>query len=362
MRDLPSCGWTERTPIEDSQSFNNAADLVLGASLHDPEQRRQFSRPITTGRAENWRLREVTFFPAFSLLFKENEVIEATRYGGAPNEEDLARKYLAGHHRHLEGRRFFIGLNRYCLNYYHILTQIIPAVAGYELISEFRDGVLLIGSPPPVLLRGLELAGIQCQETIDLEAGTPLDIDDLTFSSFLCGSNPLSPFSLSVFDRMIEHTKAPDPKNFCDRRIIYVWRADSVGRPMRNEDELVDRLIRNFGVDPVMLSLLSLDEQIALFRNARLVIGPHGAGLANIVFCSPGAVLYELLPSHYINSGPNHLAQLRGVHYWCDVHKAEAKPGLWRHQTPWVVDIASVEARLQEIISSYDIPMRGQPV
>jgi capsular polysaccharide biosynthesis protein len=122
---------------------------------------------------------------------------------------------------------------------------------------------------------------------------------------------------------------------------------------MRNEDELVERLMRNFDIRPVILSAYTLDEQIALFRNARLIVGPHGAGLANMIFAAPGAVLYELLPDHYINSCINQLAQLRGLHYWCDVHKSEPTPGLWRHQVPWTVDIDAIEHRLDQIISSH---------
>jgi capsular polysaccharide biosynthesis protein len=114
-------------------------------------------------------------------------------------------------------------------------------------------------------------------------------------------------------------------------------------------------LVRDFGVEPVVLSVLTLDEQITLMRNARVVIGPHGAGLANVAFCSPGTVLYELLPDHYINPCVNQLAQLRGLHYWGDVHASETNSGLWRHHTPWTVDIASVELRLRQILSVYDL-------
>ncbi len=110
-------------------------------------------------------------------------------------------------------------------------------------------------------------------------------------------------------------------------------------------------MLARYDVEPVVLSTLSLDQQIALFRNARLVIGPHGAGLANVVFSAPNTVLYELLADHRINSCMNRLAQLRGVHYWCDVHMGEDRHGLW----PWTVDLAAVERRLRDLRSVYDL-------
>ena len=49
------------------------------------------------------------------------------------------------------------------------------------------------------------------------------------------------------------------------------------------------------------------------------MIGPHGAGLSNIVGCEPGTHLYELVPSHYPNFCFNRLAQGCLLHYWGDV-------------------------------------------
>ena len=38
-------------------------------------------------------------------------------------------------------------------------------------------------------------------------------------------------------------------------------------------------------------------EQILLFQSADFIIGPHGAGLANLLFCEPGTKVIELMPS-----------------------------------------------------------------
>jgi capsular polysaccharide biosynthesis protein len=37
--------------------------------------------------------------------------------------------------------------------------------------------------------------------------------------------------------------------------------------------------------------------QILLFQSAEFVISPHGAGLANLLFCEPGTKVIELMPS-----------------------------------------------------------------
>ena len=365
MVDPPSSDWTETTLIEAATPFDYAGTLTLGPGLCDPDQRRQFCPRTTTGRAENWRMHNVTLVAPCSVLFKGTREIEATRYCLYPNEEAMMLKALEGPHQRLDGRSVFAGFNRVSANYFHVITQIIPAIAGYQFCPGFRDGVLLLNSPSPTLLRGLQLAGVVMPEWLRFNSRAPIDVEDLTFSTFLAEANMLSRFSLSIFDRMIANARIPEVSTSAADRIIYIWRADTQAREMRNEDELVERLVRDFNVEPVILSCLDLDQQIALFQGARVVVAPHGAGLANVVFCSPGAVLYELLPDHYINSCPNHLAQLRGLDYWCDVHRSEPANGRWRHQVPWAVDIEAVARRLTEIISATaSIPARlpGGPV
>lgn len=352
MVDLPSSDWTETSLIEAPALFDYTGSLTLGPGLCDPDQRRQFSPQTITGRAENWRMRNVTLVAPCSVVFKGTQEIEATRYCVYPNEKALMLKALEGPHQRLDGRSVFAGLNRVSANYFHIITQIIPAIAGYQLCPDFREGVLLLNAPSPTLLRGLQLAGVVMPEWLRFNQTAPIDVEDLTYSTYLVEANMLSRFSLAVFDRMIANAGIPEVSASSVERIIYVWRADTQAREMLNEDELVDRLVRDFNVEPVILSSLHLDQQIALFQSARVVVAPHGAGLANVVFCSPGAVLYELLPDHYINSAPNHLAQLRGLDYWCDVHRSEPASGRWRHQVPWTVDIEAVARRLAEIIST----------
>jgi capsular polysaccharide biosynthesis protein len=346
-------------------SATDAAGLLpmrmLGVGFDDTETRRRFSPCTLSPDVANRRMRDVTLLPVLGLVLQDGRIVESTRYAVTAREEQTAMTVLARPHLRLDGpayasRRLFSGINRYCNNYHHIIAQVVPAIAGYAAEPGFADGILLLAEPGPVLRRALALTGAlvgsDAPEILPIEPMVPVDAADLTVSSLLVGSDDLSLFALSVFDRMIE---AIAPSDAADSpEMIYVWRADASHRPMRNEDELVERLICH-GVTPVLLATLSLDEQIRLFRNARLVIGPHGAGLTNVVFGTPGAVLYELLPQHYRNPCMSRLAQLRGVHYWADAYPSEAAPGLWHHHVPWSVDLAAVERRLAEIMAVHGL-------
>ena len=44
------------------------------------------------------------------------------------------------------------------------------------------------------------------------------------------------------------------------------------------------------------ISKLDFSEQIHLFKNAKIIIGPHGAAFTNIIFSNPGLKIIELIP------------------------------------------------------------------
>ncbi|AKC82671.1 hypothetical protein IMCC26134_07620 [Verrucomicrobia bacterium IMCC26134] len=99
----------------------------------------------------------------------------------------------------------------------------------------------------------------------------------------------------------------------CGER-VYFSREKAGRRRVANEAALWGMLEAN-GFKKVCLEELTWDQQIGVCRRARVVVAPHGAGLANIVFCSPGTRVVELLSRRYCNPGYWRLAVLRGLDY-----------------------------------------------
>lgn len=95
---------------------------------------------------------------------------------------------------------------------------------------------------------------------------------------------------------------------------VYVSRRLARRRRVVNEEELWARLeaLRFVRVD---LEDLGWAEQIALFQRARSVVSPHGAGLANVVFCTPGTRIVELFHREYVNDCYGRIARLLGMEY-----------------------------------------------
>ena len=50
----------------------------------------------------------------------------------------------------------------------------------------------------------------------------------------------------------------------------------------------------------IILEKYSFDKQVTLFQNAKIIIGQHGAGLVNLIFCKPNTVVFEIGPRNMI--------------------------------------------------------------
>ena len=85
------------------------------------------------------------------------------------------------------------------------------------------------------------------------------------------------PQSLGVLNRLAEHVPGTDSS----ARRIYVSRGDADRRRIVNEAEVVAAL-RGRGFVPVQLASIPVEEQVGLFRNAEIVVAPHGMGLTHI--------------------------------------------------------------------------------
>ena len=76
-------------------------------------------------------------------------------------------------------------------------------------------------------------------------------------------------------------------------RRLLISRSAAAYRQLLNETELFEALAP-LQFERVWLEDLPFAEQVALFHSAEAIVAPHGAGLANIVFCAPNTKLVEI--------------------------------------------------------------------
>ncbi len=95
---------------------------------------------------------------------------------------------------------------------------------------------------------------------------------------------------------------------------LYVSRSRAQRRRVTNEAELRTAL-EGAGFTTLHLEDLTWAEQINAFRHAKVIVAPHGAGLANLAFCAPGTRVIELFHRAYVHGCFWRLAALRGLDY-----------------------------------------------
>ena len=100
------------------------------------------------------------------------------------------------------------------------------------------------------------------------------------------------------------HDLLADKLSFITRAVpkqrIYISRSDGLdtyGRQIVNEDELIDFLITQ-GFELVVLSSNDPIDTVSRFASAECVVGLHGAGLMNYMFCPAPTKIVELYVPH----------------------------------------------------------------
>jgi capsular polysaccharide biosynthesis protein len=136
-------------------------------------------------------------------------------------------------------------------------------------------------------------------------------------------------------------------------RRIFVDRAPSRGRFIRNMSELLPALRRN-DVEVVDPESMSLREQVELFAETELIAGIHGAGLGNMLFRRDArtAVLEIFQP---LEAPPwfAHMAAELGFCY--DALSGYAKERMYHRMQPFCVDPGYFEEKLAKLIARCDL-------
>lgn len=236
-------------------------------------------------------------------------------------------------------------------NYFHWLIDALSRVEldryGHSSRQPDRDGPLLL--PGLRFETGVEFPPAFQSESLRwlLHPSAPrrlissrecIAVGCLRYSQNMSGVGfSPHPDILKAFDALIAAVLG-DAVHTAARRKIYVSRQETKQRRMSNESEVID-LMKSSGFEIIEPGKLSVAEQIRVFHDASHVVGPHGAGLTNILFCRPGTVVCELHMDGYVQWAMRCLAALRQVNYGCLIGLANEIWHDWPHVNSWTAPI-----------------------
>ncbi len=133
------------------------------------------------------------------------------------------------------------------------------------------------------------------------------------------------------------------------RRKIYISRRDTSARKLINENEVIE-LMLELGFEVLTLSEMSVLEQIKCFSEARCVVGPHGAGLANVMFCPPLSSFCELHMDNYVQWSMRRLASVVPLRYGCVIGREQGL-ATGQHQKKWIINPESIRKAVESEVS-----------
>jgi len=193
--------------------------------------------------------------------------------------------------------KYFLGFNAGYSNYAHWLTDQLPLLWHYRQAYMDKDvGLLLPRDLPTFAQNYIAMIGIP-KSAVTLIGDEVVDIDTLLFgTAFSFDAIPNSVVNLlKSFRESLTLTDLPRRKG------IYISRRDTTIRTLLNE-KAVCALMQQAGFDIIVPGEMSVQAQIDAFYRADIVIGCHGAGMANIIYCKPGTRVLELFPEYTVSA------------------------------------------------------------
>jgi capsular polysaccharide biosynthesis protein len=204
---------------------------------------------------------------------------------------------------------------RYSDNHFHWLFQSVGTVLLARRLGLARDTPVLLPPMNDRLAAPFKLFGLDNPvETLPDDALAFLT--DGILSTACSGDHGMTPHPAMLDMLRDEGARVTGARR--GRRKIYISRRDAAnGRLPLNEVEVTAALAAR-GFEVVVPGELPLAAQIALFREAAVIVAPHGAALTNLAWAENGAdgpVLIELLQENFTMRSFARLAQAKQLTY-----------------------------------------------
>ncbi len=194
-------------------------------------------------------------------------------------------------------------------NYAHWLLDIVPKI---KILSEAYNlkkiDYFYFSKLNSFQKATFEMLKLNSNKVIDSRINKHCFLDNLIFcthpnylkGTFSTAQNNLPRWIVNFLRKKFLNNSAKKIKNF-DK--IYIDRSDSQYNHCKiiNDNEIKNYL-RKEGFKIVKLSNFSFDKQISIFKNCNIVIGPHGAGMANLIFCKRKTKVVEIRPLGHPNN------------------------------------------------------------
>lgn len=195
-------------------------------------------------------------------------------------------------HKHVQNH--YNNTNTYVINcnyqpfgttYYHVLTEVLPNALFLSNIIENKEMPILVPESK-FILNIFKWFGINNPVIFKLDNN---NYNFLKQQTTECGfPSPQKLMSLrEIIDKKIKYKKEIG---------VYIYRKEN-WRQIKNSVEVFNFIKKRFNtIEWILFNEQDLDETINIFSRAKIIIGPHGAGLTNMIFSPNNITIIEIMP------------------------------------------------------------------
>jgi hypothetical protein len=200
-------------------------------------------------------------------------------------------------------------------NYYHLLIDVLPRLVA------IRDVAQQLGQVPKLLCQGqlspvesfyIKKLGLGHLPIVKMQNDTLYRCEEYLFTTLK--TKPQSGYVPSQYINSIQRAVLEDQP--AERRSrVFISRKKAKRRRISNYDDLL-RLLHRYDFEEIVFEDLAPEEQARVMNSASIVVGTHGAGLSNLLFSQPGAIVVEIFPTSHMIPHYKFLSESLNLKYY----------------------------------------------
>ncbi|MEG5135739.1 MULTISPECIES: tetratricopeptide repeat protein [unclassified Microcoleus] len=200
---------------------------------------------------------------------------------------------------HIEGNVAFLSARWGGAAYFHWMFDVVTRFHLLQRsgLMDSIDKFAINACDSAYEKESLNTLGIPLDKILESRYQPHFTADKLIVPSICDGGSGTSKWKCEYLKRIFLNEQQSSNTNYSEK--IYISREKASYRRIVNEEEVVGCL-EKFGFRTVKLETMSVGEQAACLAAAKVVVSPHGGGLTNLVFCTPGTKVIEIFSPIYV--------------------------------------------------------------
>ena len=284
--------------------------------------------------------------------YQEPGGFEASPYAPQPDQPDFSPPRERRPTKEVRGACLLLTFHPIVHSFHsHFLLQCFPRIQLMRHMGVTDYSILVPHDIKGYQVEMLAIAGINRDQLVRMDPDFDYVAEELLVPKLFPAV--FTPLYAEVYAEMIEKV-CPEPITPF-RRIIISREARTTWRNMLNFDLIAQVLIDQHGFELVAPDKLSIEDEIRLFREAKIVVGAEGAGLYNCCFMSPGSHVVCLADQDYVMYIVGSMAHIRGFdvsYVFGESFMANSDRSRRAGHANFIVDPLRVSATVAEIIGN----------